>query len=311
MASAGGSRQRALIIALCLTAAFVAVEATVGFIAGSLALVSDAGHMLADSAGLLLAYGAATFARRAPDARRTFGYSRIEVLVVPLHVALLSAIAGYIIFESVARFGGTGEVETGPVLVVGVLGLAVNVFVLVVLRGHAHESLNVRGAALEAAADAAGSVAVIVSAGAIALGAWPWLDTVAGLGIAALIAPRAASLLRQAGGILMEGTPPGLELAAISEAAAAVPGVVAMHDVHVWSIAPAFPAMSAHVEIADAGCTEHVLTDLASVLRERFGIGHVTLQPETPSLHAAMECCLSPDSGLIEMDDHAHRPVAP
>ena len=192
---------------------------------------------------------------------------------------------------------------------VGVLGLAVNVFVLVVLRGHAHESLNVRGAALEAAADAAGFVAVIVSAGAIALGAWPWLDTVAGLGIAALIVPRAASLLRQAGGILMEGTPPGLELAAISEAAAAVPGVVAMHDVHVWSIAPAFPAMSAHVEIADAGCTERVLTDLARVLRERFGIGHVTLQPETPSLHAAMECCLSPDSGLIEMDDHAHRPV--
>lgn len=311
MASAGGSRQRALIIALCLTGAFVAVEAAVGFIAGSLALVSDAGHMLADSAGLLLAYGAATFARRAPDERRTFGYSRIEVLVVPLHVALLAAIAGYIVFESLARFGGTGEVETGPVLVVGALGLAVNIFVLLVLRGHAHESLNVRGAALEASADAAGSVAVIVSAAAIALGAWPWLDTVAGLGIAALIVPRAVSLLRQAGGILMEGAPPGLELAAISEAAAAVPGVIAMHDVHVWSIAPAFPAMSAHVEIADAGCTEHVLTDLASLLRERFGIGHVTLQPETPSLHAAMECCLSPDSALIEMDDHAHRPVAP
>lgn len=292
---------------LSLTLFFVAVEAVTGYFAGSLALVSDAGHMLADSAGLLLALAATTLARRPADSRRTFGYARAEVLSVPLHVALLAAIAGYILFESARRLtGGAPEMETGPVIAVGVAGLAVNLLVLRLLHGHAHDNLNIRGATLEAMADALGSVAVIVSSTAIALGAWRGIDALVALVIAGLIVPRAFSLLRHAGSILMESAPRGLEPDVIAAAATEVRGVVALHDVHVWSIAPSFPALSAHVELNDAGCTEHVLTDLATLFRERFGIGHVTLQPETPTLHAAIECCMSPDAGRIQLAEHSH-----
>ena len=298
--------RRALAAGLALTLIFVGIEAVTGFLAGSLALVSDAGHMLADSAGLILALGAATIARRAPDSRRTFGYARVEVLAVPVHVVLLFMIAGYIVFESIRRLGSTPEITTGPVIAVGTAGLVVNLIVIRLLHGHAHDNLNIRGAWLEALADTLGSVAVIISATAIALGAWAGIDALVGLGIALFILPRAWSLLRQAGSILLEGAPSGLEPQRIADAALEVQGVVALHDAHVWSIAPSFPAMSAHVELADAGCTEHVLTDLATLFRERFGIGHVTLQPETPSLHEAMECCLSPDAGLIELGAHSH-----
>ena len=301
------SARRALFAGLVLTLLFVAIEGVTGYLAGSLALDSDPGHMLADPAGLFPALAATPLARPPADSRRTFGYARAEVLSVPLHVALLAAIAGYILFESVRRLSGSApEMDTGPVIAVGGAGLAVNLLVLRLLHGHSHDNLNIRGATLEAMADALGSVAVIVSSAAIALGAWRGIDTLVALAIAVLIVPRAFALLRQAGSILMESAPRGLDPEAISAAAIEVRGVVALHDVHVWSIAPSFPALSAHVEINDAGCTEHVLTDLANLFRERFGIGHLTLQPETPALHEAMECCTSPDAGRIQLAAHSH-----
>lgn len=293
-------------MAVLVTAAFVVIEAVTGFLGGSLALVSDAGHALADSAGLLLALAATTVGRRPPDARRTYGYARLEVLAVPFHVALLLVIAGYIVYESVSRLGGSADIATGPVLVVAAGGLAVNLGVMRVLHEHGRHSMNARAASLEAMADALGSVAVIASTAFIALGGWRGTDAVVGLGIAAFIVPRAWGLLRQAGEILLESAPAGLDPKSIVAAGQEVEGVLALHDVHVWSIAPRFPALSAHVEIEDVACTEHILTDLATMLRERFGIGHVTLQPETPKLHEAMECCLSPDSGLLVAAAHSH-----
>lgn len=306
--SARLAHRRALLLGLALTLSFTAVQAAVGLAAGSIALVSDAGHMLTDSLGLGFAYLAATIAARPPDARRTFGYARVEVLAVPVHVALLFTIAGFILFESFQRLGGDHEIEAVPVLVTGLLGLAINIVVINILHGHSHASLNVRGALLEAFADALGSVLVIASAVAILLGAPPALDALAAIVIAALVVPRAIDLLRQVAGILMESAPPGLDPREIAAAASEVRGVSGLHDVHVWSIAPSFPALSAHVELNDAGCTEHVLTDLAALFRERFGIGHVTLQPETPSIHLAIECCSSPDAALLT-PDHAHEPA--
>lgn len=300
------SPRRALLIGLALTLTFVVVEAVTGVLAGSLALVSDAGHMLTDSAGLLLALAASTLGRRAPDARRTYGYARFEVLAVPVHVTLLLGIAAYILWESVQRIGTDHAIDTGPVLVVGAAGLAVNLVVIRLLHSHSHDNLNARAARLEAGADALGSVLVIASTAFIALGGWHGVDALTGVAIALFILPRAWSLLRQAADILLESAPPGLEPAAIIEASSAIQGVIAMHDVHVWSIGPRFPALSAHVEIADVACTEHILTELATMLRDRFGIGHVTLQPETPALHEAMECCLSPDAGLIAGPAHHH-----
>ncbi|MEP7216403.1 MAG: cation diffusion facilitator family transporter [Anaerolineaceae bacterium] len=300
------SPRRALLIGLGLTLTFVVVEAGTGLLAGSLALVSDAGHMLTDSAGLLLALAAATLGRRAPDARRTYGYARFEVLAVPVHVTLLLGIAAYILWESVQRIGGDHTVDTGPVLVVGAAGLAVNILVIRLLHSHSRDNLNARAAKLEAASDAFGSVLVILSAAFISLGGWAGVDALTGIAIALFILPRAWTLLRQAADILLESAPAGLDPEAIISAGAAIEGVIAMHDVHVWSIAPRFPALSAHVELADVACTEHILTELATMLRERFGIGHVTLQPETPALHEAMECCLSPDAGLMQGPPHRH-----
>lgn len=297
---------RAILVGLCLTLVVALLEAATGFIWGSLALVSDAGHALTDSAGLVLALAAATLGRRPADARRTYGYARLEVLAVPVHVTLLFGIAGYVCFESIKRIGDVPSVDTTPTLIVASLGLAVNVLVMRLLTPHAHGNLNARAASLEATADAAGSVAVIFSTIAIAMGAWAGLDIVVALAIAALIVPRAVHLFRQATDILLESVPEGLDPAEIVAEGNKVDGVIALHDVHIWSIAPHFPALSAHVELADVHCTEHVLTDLATLLRQRFGIGHVTLQPETPALHEAMECCLSPDAGGLD-PAHAHR----
>jgi cobalt-zinc-cadmium efflux system protein len=301
--------RKALLAGLCLTLVFVVVEAVAGYFSNSLALVSDAGHMLADSAGLILALGAATLARRPAGGRHTYGFARFEVLVVPIHVVLLALIAGYIVFESVQHLRDTPNIDTTPVIVVGLGGLLVNLLVVRLLHNHGSNNLNMRAATLEASVDAIGSVAVVLSATVIAFGGWAGIDALTGLAIAALVVPRVWSLLRQAGDILLESAPPGLEPAKIEAAAREVEGVIALHDVHVWSIAPAFPALSAHVELNDVACTEHILTDLATLFRDRFGIGHVTLQPETPSLHEAMECCLSPDAGLFQKDLHEHRPA--
>lgn len=298
--------RKALAAGLGLTLTFVVVEAVAGWLTNSLALVSDAGHMLADSAGLILALGAATLARRPAGGRHTYGYARFEVLVVPIHVVLLTLIAGYIAFESIQHLRNTPEVATTPVMLVGAGGLAVNLLVVRLLHSHGSENLNMRAATLEATVDAVGSVAVIISAFIISLGGWAGIDAITGLAIAALVVPRAWSLLRQAGDILLEGAPSGLEPERIEAAAKEVEGVLALHDVHVWAIAPSFPALSAHVELNDVACTEHILTDLAALFRDRFGIGHVTLQPETPALHEAIECCLSPDSALFQKDLHAH-----
>lgn len=302
--------RKALVAGLCLTVSFVVIEAVAGYFTNSLALVSDAGHMLADSAGLILALGAATLARRPAGGRHTYGFARFEVLVVPIHVVLLSLIAAYIVFESIGHLRNTPTIDTGPVIVVGLAGLAVNLLVVRLLHSHSESNLNMRAATLEASVDAIGSVAVVISAVFIAAGGWAGIDAIVGLAIAALVVPRAITLLRQSADILLESAPPGVDPETVEAAALEVQGVLAVHDVHVWSIGPSFPALSAHVELADVTCTEHILTDLATLFRERFGIGHVTLQPETPALHAAMECCLSPDSALLEPASHTHGPVA-
>ncbi|MGE3076297.1 MAG: cation diffusion facilitator family transporter [Dehalococcoidia bacterium] len=302
--------RKALIAGLCLTLAFVVIEAVAGFLTNSLALVSDAGHMLADSAGLILALGAATLARRPAGGRHTYGHARFEVLVVPIHVVLLGLIAGYIAVQSIGHLRNTPDIETGPVIAVGLAGLAVNLLVVRLLHNPESGNLNLRAASLEASVDAIGSVAVVVSAIIIAAGGWAGTDAIVGLAIAAMVVPRAWSLLKQSADILLESAPSGVDPVSVESAAMDVEGVIALHDVHVWSIAPDFPALSAHVELADVTCTEHILTDLATLFRERFGIGHVTLQPETPALHEAMECCLSPDAGLLEPESHSHGPVA-
>lgn len=291
---------RALGVALLLTIGFAAVEAAVGTVVGSLALVSDAGHMLVDSAGLTLALAATAVARLPADTRRSYGYARAEVLVVPLHVLLMFGIAGFIVYEAVGRIGKPVEVLAWPVVVVGLAGLAVNLLVVRLLLVHGERNLNARGALLEVVADTLGSVGVVVAGAVVLATGWTPIDLVVSIGIAGLVLPRGATLLRQAVDILLEGAPRHVSLRSIEEDARSVDGVLALHDLHVWSLAPHFVALSAHVEVPTMEGCERVIAELAALLRDRHGIDHVTLQPETRELHAAVECCALPDAeGLL------------
>ncbi len=296
---------RALGLGLAITLTFAAVEFVAGTLFESLALVADAGHMLVDSAGLVMALVASLIARRPSDARRTYGYARAEVLAVPLQVLMMFGVAGYVMYEALA--GGGHDVATGPVIVTGAIGLVANLTVLRLLHSHggdhATESLATKGARLEVMADALGSVLVVVAAGGIVLTGWNRLDAIAGFVIAAFILPRAWMLLRAAGAVLFEGTPPGVNLDQMTDDAEQIPGVIHLHDLHVWSVAPQFTVLSAHVEVADMSESEHVLPALTRLFQEKHGIGHVTLQPETQELHRAIACCEWPDARVSE---HAH-----
>lgn len=298
---------RALAIGLLLTIGFAIVEVAVGAISGSLALVADAGHMLVDSAGLVLALVATLVARRPSDLRRTYGYARVEVLVVPLHVVFMLGIAVYIVVEAIRRAGGAPEIDGVPVLVAGLAGLGLNAVVLRLLAPHSHENLNARGARLEAAADALGSLGVIVSAVVVLTTGWTPVDIIISLAIAALVVPRALLLLRPALAILLESSPPGVSLDAIQRDAEAIPGIVALHDLHVWALAPSFVALSAHVEVESMEECAYGIGRLSVLLRETYGIDHVTLQPETPELHEAIACCQYPDAFEI---GHSHPAVS-
>lgn len=297
---------RPLALGLALTLLLAAIEVVTGITAGSLALISDAGHMLVDSAGLVLALAAATVARRPADLRRTYGYARIEVLVVPVHVLLMVGVAGFILYEAVRRFGDGTDVEAGPVLAVGIAGLAVNLIVLRLLHGHHGTNMNVRGAWLEVIADTVGSAGVITAAIVLMATGWHGVDLVVSILLALFILPRAMVLLRQAFSVLLESAPRGIDTNAIEADARSVPGVLALHDLHVWALTPAFVALSAHVEVERMEGCETPIAGLATMLRQRHGIGHVTLQPETPRLHDEIACCLYPDSVLEREPGHVH-----
>ncbi len=291
-----GSPGKALAIGLGLTFSFALVEVAAGLISGSLALVADAGHMLVDSAGLVLALVATLIARRPKDLRRTYGYARAEVLVVPVHVLLMLLIAGYIVYEAVSRIGDQPEIDGIPVLAVGVVGLAINFVTLRLLQGHSHDNLNAKGAMFEVMADMLGSVGVILAATVLLVTGWSGVDVIVSLVIGALVVPRAFALLRHALAILIEGTPPGVRPDEIARDIESVPGVLAVHDLHVWALAPSFVALSAHLEVKEMVGCETTLTEVTRVLKASHNISHITLQPETRELHEAIDCCLSPDS---------------
>ncbi len=299
-----GKLSRSLAIGLALTLTFAAVEVVAGIVSGSLALIADAGHMLVDSAGLLLALAATAIARKSADARRTYGYARAEVLAVPVHVLLMLGLAAYIVYEAYRRIGSDHAIDGWVPLVVGAVGLGINLFVLKLLLPHSHGNLNARGAMYEVAADTLGSIGVMVSAVVILATGWYPVDIVISLAIGALIIPRAIVLLRQAVRILLEGVPASVDVEVLTREAHAIPGVIAMHDVHVWTIASGFIALSAHVEVATMDDAERVIATLSALFRERHGIDHVTIQAETHALHLAVECCEFPDATVAP--DHVH-----
>ncbi len=285
--------ERPLTLVLALTAAYTAVEVVAGFLTGSLALLADAGHMLADVLGLAMALGAIRFAQRAATPSRTYGFYRAEVLAALANSLLLFGIATYIALEAWARLVTPAPVAALPMAAVAAGGLAVNVVGLRLLHRGARHNLNVRGAFLEVLADLLGSLGALAAAAVIALTGWWPADPLASLGIGIFVVPRAWRLFRSALDVLLESTPSHIDLARLETAMRAVPGVDSVHDLHVWTITSGFVAMSAHVE-ASGRRSHEVLHDLQAALRRDFAIEHATLQVEQPG-HADDGACCSMD----------------
>lgn len=289
---AGVQHRGRLALVLALTLSVLVAQAVVGVFSGSLALLADAGHMLSDSFGLVLALAAIAVAQRPGGPRRTYGFHRTEVLAAGANGLVLLVICVGIVVSAVRRLDDPPAVAGVAVLITGVVGLAANVVGLILLRGGAQESLNVRGAYLEVLGDALGSIAVIVSALVIVLTGWNLADPLASLVIAALVLPRAVSLLRDVAEVLLESSPKDVNLDEIRGHMLSVHGVVDVHDLHVWTITSGMPVMSAHVvvdeSIVDMGDAHHVLDHLGTCLSHHFDVAHSTFQLE-PAGHLQSE----------------------
>ncbi|GGL05785.1 cation efflux system protein [Deinococcus radiotolerans] len=278
-------------LALLLTGGFLIVEVVYAFLSGSLALLSDAGHMLTDAAALGLSLLALRVGARPADARRTFGYRRAEVLAAALNAGALFAVGIYVLVEAARRFAQPVEVQATPMLIVAVLGLFVNLISARILAGGQGESLNMRSAYLEVMGDLLGSVAVIVGALLIRFTGWTWVDPLLGAGIGLWVLPRTWALLRASVNVLLEGVPRGLDLDALRAELRALPGVVDVHDLHVWSVTGGVNNLTAHLVAPAAG--DSLLREVESVAA-RFGIAHSTVQVEGPDAHAAGGPALHP-----------------
>ncbi|GGW47345.1 cation diffusion facilitator family transporter [Streptomyces caelestis] len=298
-APAGGTATSAyrgrLRVALAITLGIVVVQIVGGVLADSLALVADSAHMATDALGLGMALLAIRFANLPPSDRATFGYARAEILAALANCLLLLGVGGYVVYESVQRFVTPADTEGHLAVVFGAIGLVANMVSLALLMRGQKESLNVRGAFLEVAADALGSVTVIVSALVIMITGWQAADPIASLVIALMIVPRTVKLLRETLNVLLEAAPKGVDMAEVRAHILATDGVEDVHDLHAWTITSGMPVLSAHVvvssEVLSAIGHEKMLHELQDCLGGHFDVEHCTFQLE-PGGHREHEAHL-------------------
>ena len=275
-----GSSRR-LGVAAVLTGSFMVAEAIGGYVAGSLALVADAGHMLADTAALAMAYAAARLARRPADPRRSYGYGRIRVLAAMLNSVALLVLVAWLAVEAVDRLLAPQAVEGRLMLVIALLGAGLNVGIALLLRHDHDDDINLSAAYLHVLSDLGGSIAASLAAVIILATGWTRADPLLSLLICALIARLAIRLLRRSTHILMEGTPDGLESRRLAtEVRDAVPGVVNVHHVHVWSLGSKDVLLTLHAQLGPNQEPAEVLREIKQLLAERYGITHSTIQLE-------------------------------
>ncbi|MET4699209.1 cobalt-zinc-cadmium efflux system protein [Constrictibacter sp. MBR-5] len=273
--------ERRVLLALALTGGFMVAEAVGGILSGSLALLADAGHMLADTAALGLAWYAFRIGRRRATPERSYGHHRFQILAALINGGTLLAIAAWIAVEAVRRLFAPVEVLGGTMLVIAVLGLLVNLAAFAILHGGSRENLNIRGAVLHVMGDLLGSIAAIVAAGVIMWTGWMPIDPILSVLVALLILRSAWVLVRQSWNVLMESAPEGLDVPALREALTkAVPGVLDVHHVHAWSLTPERPLLTMHATIAEDADHDAVLHRLQREVAERYGIEHATIQLE-------------------------------
>lgn len=271
---------RHLFWGLGITAGFALVEAVGGWWSGSLALLGDAGHMITDATALGIAAFAAWVARQPPSARHSYGLVRAEAVAALANGLFMLLVVGGIAYHAVERLRHPHEVAGGMVMLIAAVGLVVNLVVARILHS-GEQTLNTRAALLHVLGDLLGSVAALVAGAVIYFTNWTPIDPLLSLLICALILISSLRLLRDVLHVIMEGVPPYLDLPEVGQTMAAVPGVHSIHDLHIWTLSSGLVALSAHVVIDDMTRWEGVLADLRRLLHDRYGIEHVTLQPET------------------------------
>ena len=300
---ASTANERNLWIVLGLTAAFMLAEIAGGILTRSLALISDAAHMFTDAAALAIALAAIRISKRAADHKRTFGYYRFEILAAAFNAVVLFLVAGYILYEAYQRLREPLEIQSAGMLVIALIGLAVNFIGMRMLRSGADSSLNVKGAYLEVWADMLGSLGVIVAAVIIYFTKWAWVDAVVAAAIGLWVLPRTWKLLKESLNILLEGVPLDVNLDEIEKALLALPGIREIHDLHVWALSSGKNSLTAHLVLSEATSEQEVLRQATDTLATRFSIRHVTLQVE------ASACDMKHVHGGAHFpgDSHEHR----
>lgn len=274
--------ERPLWWAFGLTVCFLIAEVVGGLLTNSLALLSDAAHMMTDAIALAISLVAVRLSRRPPDAKRTYGYARMEAIGAMINGGLLFVVAGYILWEAVGRFRQPPDVSSTGMLAIAAIGLVVNLIAMRLLKVGSGTSLNVRGAYLEVWSDMLGSVGVIIGALVIRFTGWTVADPIIAVLIGLWVLPRTWTLLRQAGHVLMQGVPAGMELGAIRTMLLSQPGVRELHDLHVWALGSQQAVLTAHVVLQDGDVdAEQVRRTLATALEEQFNVHHTTLQVES------------------------------
>jgi cobalt-zinc-cadmium efflux system protein len=272
--------RRLLALSLGILLVFMVAEVTLGVLAGSLALIADAGHMLTDTAALGLALLAAWAAALPARGRFTFGFARAEILAAQANGITLGLVSAWIVAEAIRRLIDPTSVDGAVVALVALGGILVNAVVLVTLSRARRESRNVRGAYLHVATDAAAFVGTAIAGLLVLLTGWDRFDPIASLCVAALMLVAAYTLLKESGRIFLEGAPASAPPGDVGRAIAAHPGVVEAHDLHVWTVTSGFPALSAHVLVSPGDDCHRIRLELEAMLRERFGLDHTTLQVE-------------------------------
>jgi cobalt-zinc-cadmium efflux system protein len=277
-----GANAKMLGWALALTSTYLVAEVIGGLVLNSLALLSDAAHMLTDVAALVIALLAIKMGKKAPDEKRTFGYRRFEILAAAFNVVLLFFIAIYVFVEAIKRFNEPQEIQSWGMLVVATIGLAVNLVSMRLLMAGKDSSFNVKGAYLEVWADMIGSVGVILGALAIKFTGWTWVDPVVAVAIGLWVLPRTWTLLRDTTNVLLEGVPRGLELAQVRKEIGSLAGVTGLHDLHIWSTSNDDVSCTVHVTLGGGADADSVRQSVSALLEARFEIHHTTIQTESP-----------------------------
>lgn len=276
--------QRALTFALLLTISYAFVEAGFGYISGSLALMSDAGHMLTDAAALLLAWLAGIYMQRPPSKKHSYGFMRIEVITALVNALFMIVVIAAIVYEAIERIWHTTHVDGASVFVVATIGLLINIVVAYILaqsnRGHGHANLNTRAALVHVIGDLLGSVAAILAGAIIYLTGWMPIDPILSMVICVIVIRSVYKLLKESFLVLMEGVPEHIDLAEVNKFLSSISNIQRVSDLHVWNLSTGYVALSAHVKINDINAWPQILEQIQVGLDNHFTIKHITIQPE-------------------------------